>query len=120
MKDKLALAHTDVKDMVAFMRGFKDGKQVVSAAPGGCPLPACRPGCPGTSTVARAGPCAHHSTATHRPRLKPDRCCLALAGAGCGGLVRNASCSGKPSPGIAAGGHFRTHSFDRTIARGLR
>src|SRR5271157_1371617 len=37
MKDKLALAHTDVKDMVAFMRGFKDGKQVVSAAPGGAP-----------------------------------------------------------------------------------
>jgi mono/diheme cytochrome c family protein len=31
MKDKLALAHTDVKDMVAFMRKFKDGKQVVSA-----------------------------------------------------------------------------------------
>src|SRR5271157_1997551 len=39
MKDKLALAHTDVKDMVAFMRGFKDGKQVVSAAPGGAPAP---------------------------------------------------------------------------------
>jgi len=39
MKDKLALAHTDVKDMVAFMRGFKDGKQVVSAMPGGTPAP---------------------------------------------------------------------------------
>ena len=37
MKDKLALAHTDVKDMVAFMRAFKDGKQVVSATPGGMP-----------------------------------------------------------------------------------
>ena len=35
MKDKLALAHTEVKDMVAFMRAFKDGKQVVSATPGG-------------------------------------------------------------------------------------
>ncbi len=39
MKDKLALAHTDVKDMVVFMRGFKDGKQVVSATPGGTPAP---------------------------------------------------------------------------------
>src|SRR5271157_201240 len=37
MKDKLALAHTDVKDMVAFMRAFKGGKQVVSAMPGGTP-----------------------------------------------------------------------------------
>ena len=33
MKDKLALAHTEVKDMVAFMRTFKGGKQVVSATP---------------------------------------------------------------------------------------
>src|SRR5271157_279880 len=39
MKDKLALAHTDVKGMVAFMRAFKDGKQVVSATPGGMPAP---------------------------------------------------------------------------------
>ena len=39
MKDKLALAHTEVKDMVAFMRAFKDGKQVVSATPGGMPAP---------------------------------------------------------------------------------
>ncbi|MGC8642094.1 MAG: c-type cytochrome [Isosphaeraceae bacterium] len=33
MKDKLATTHIDVKDMVAFMRGFKGGKQVVSATP---------------------------------------------------------------------------------------
>ena len=39
MKDKLALAHTEVKDMVAFMRAFKDGKQIVSATPGGMPAP---------------------------------------------------------------------------------
>jgi len=39
MKDKLALAHTEVKGMVAFMRAFKDGKQVVSATPGGMPAP---------------------------------------------------------------------------------
>ncbi|MGZ3486873.1 MAG: c-type cytochrome [Isosphaeraceae bacterium] len=39
MKDKLALAHTEVKDMVAFMRAFNDGKQVVSATPGGMPAP---------------------------------------------------------------------------------
>jgi mono/diheme cytochrome c family protein len=35
MKDKLALARTDVKDMVAFIRAFKGGKQVVSATPSG-------------------------------------------------------------------------------------
>jgi mono/diheme cytochrome c family protein len=40
MKEKLALAQTDVKDMVAFVRGFKEGKQVVSAAPTVSPLPA--------------------------------------------------------------------------------
>jgi mono/diheme cytochrome c family protein len=34
MKDKLALARTEVKDMVAFMRAFKGGKQVVSGTPG--------------------------------------------------------------------------------------
>jgi mono/diheme cytochrome c family protein len=37
MKDKLALAHTDVKDMVAFMRAFKGGKQTVAPGPGGIP-----------------------------------------------------------------------------------
>jgi mono/diheme cytochrome c family protein len=35
MKDKLTLARTDVKDMVAFIRAFKGGKQVVSATPSG-------------------------------------------------------------------------------------
>jgi mono/diheme cytochrome c family protein len=35
MKDKLALAHADVKDMVAFMRGFKGGKQTVPLVPTG-------------------------------------------------------------------------------------
>jgi mono/diheme cytochrome c family protein len=35
MKDKLALARTDVKDMVAFIRAFKGGKQVVSATSSG-------------------------------------------------------------------------------------
>jgi mono/diheme cytochrome c family protein len=35
MKDKLTLAGTDVKNMVAFIRDFKGGKQVVSATPSG-------------------------------------------------------------------------------------
>jgi mono/diheme cytochrome c family protein len=39
MKEKLTLAHTDVKDMVAFIRAFKGGKQVVSATSSG-PTPA--------------------------------------------------------------------------------
>jgi len=53
-KENLARAQIDVKDMVAFMRGFKDGKQEVSAdgvlvqdgkviAPGGQPPPAPNP-----------------------------------------------------------------------------
>jgi len=33
MKDKLSLAHTDVKDMIAFIRAFEGGNQVVSATP---------------------------------------------------------------------------------------
>lgn len=36
-KENLARAGTSVKDMVAFMRAFKGGKQVVSAIPGGMP-----------------------------------------------------------------------------------
>ncbi len=34
-KENLSRARTSVKDMVAFMRAFKGGKQVVSATPGG-------------------------------------------------------------------------------------
>ncbi len=40
MKDKLALAHIDVKDMVAFMRAFQTGKPVMGAAPAGALAPA--------------------------------------------------------------------------------
>jgi mono/diheme cytochrome c family protein len=36
-KDNLARARIEVKDMVAFMRAFKGGKQVVSATPGAAP-----------------------------------------------------------------------------------
>jgi mono/diheme cytochrome c family protein len=38
MKDKLALGNTDVKEMVAFMRAFRGGKQAVSGVPTGQPL----------------------------------------------------------------------------------
>jgi mono/diheme cytochrome c family protein len=40
MKDKFELAHTDPKEMVAFMRSFQSGKQVVAAGP---PTPALAP-----------------------------------------------------------------------------
>ena len=39
-KENLSRAKTSVQDMVAFMRAFKGGKQVVSATPGGTPAPA--------------------------------------------------------------------------------
>jgi mono/diheme cytochrome c family protein len=42
-KDILSLAHTDVKDMVALMRRFRDGKQVITGVPTG-PAPAAAPG----------------------------------------------------------------------------
>ena len=69
MKDKLGLAHTDVKDMVAYMRKFKDGKQVVSATPGGTPeqvtvTPAVP--VPPSLTPTPAPPSLMPSTYTHR------------------------------------------------------
>ncbi len=36
-KDNLTRAHTDVKDMVAYIRAFKGGEQIVSVTPGGTP-----------------------------------------------------------------------------------
>jgi mono/diheme cytochrome c family protein len=33
MKDKLALGHTDVKDLLALIRGFRGGKQVIPSGP---------------------------------------------------------------------------------------
>jgi len=49
-KDILTAAHTDVKEMIALMRGFQGGKQVITGAPAGQPVPA-QPG----PVVAGAG-----------------------------------------------------------------
>jgi len=52
-KDILAAAHTDVKEMVALMRRFREGKQVITGAPAGQPVavapvpPAVAPGLAG-------------------------------------------------------------------------
>jgi mono/diheme cytochrome c family protein len=51
MKDKFALARTDPKEMVAFMRAFQSGKQVVA---GGVPAQASVPGA--TSPVVTPAP----------------------------------------------------------------
>ena len=64
MKDKLALGHTDVKDMVAFMRAFKDGKQVVSAVPSG---PAPEVPAQLAQALAPAVPAAASTTASATP-----------------------------------------------------
>ena len=71
MKDKFALAHTDPKEMVAFMRSFQSGKQVIAA---GAPAQA--------SAVAALRPARHpglsrrqHST----PLAAPASCPIAAA-----------------------------------------
>jgi mono/diheme cytochrome c family protein len=53
MKDKFALAHTDPKEMVAFMRSFQSGKQVVAAA-----APTQPPAVATASPVVASGPIA--------------------------------------------------------------
>jgi mono/diheme cytochrome c family protein len=82
MRDKLAVAHTDVKDMVAFIRAFKGGKQVVSATSSGSTASATdmaqvlvpsSPTTPAPSPLPRAtevaGPAP--STMTSRPAASP-------------------------------------------------
>jgi mono/diheme cytochrome c family protein len=61
MKDKLTLARTDVKDMVAFIRAFKGGKQIVSATSGG----------PSASSTDRAQPLFTSSPTTPAPSPLP-------------------------------------------------
>jgi len=57
MKDKFALARTDPKDMVAFMRSFQSGTQfVASAAPTPSPFPAGALAATALSPVASAAP----------------------------------------------------------------
>ncbi len=55
-KENLARAHTDVKDMVAFMRAFKGGKQVVSPTPGGTPTYVAGPIPPGPAPGSPPAP----------------------------------------------------------------
>jgi len=65
-KDILAVAHTDVKEMVALMRSFQGGKKVITGVPTGQPLPAQPvavaagpgPSTPVPSAVAPATPAA--------------------------------------------------------------
>jgi mono/diheme cytochrome c family protein len=61
-KDILTAAHTDVKEMVALMRGFRGGKQVITGAPTGQPPPA-QP----VLTAAGAQPSAPVSPAPAQP-----------------------------------------------------
>jgi mono/diheme cytochrome c family protein len=101
MKDKLALAKTDVKDMVAFMRSFSGGKQVItttSAATTGVPaelvqaLAPAPPAAPTLSTPAAPAPvpaAANSGTASPPPTSV-------------GSLVSNSAAS-QPSLASAAG-----------------
>ena len=54
MKDKLSLAHTDVKDMVAFVRSYQPGRSATTAGSTSPALPAMS----ATPTLAASGPAA--------------------------------------------------------------
>jgi len=68
MKDKFELAHTDPKEMVAFMRSFQSGKQVIAA--GAATQPAA---VAAVSPVVASGPAASAETAPPlvAPALNP-------------------------------------------------
>jgi mono/diheme cytochrome c family protein len=85
-KDILGLAHLDVREMVALMRGFQGGKQVVSGVPTGQPVPAqpvqvaagpsatapvAPPSTPTPSPVQPIGPAAGQSATTSTSPAPP-------------------------------------------------
>ncbi len=99
MKDKFALAHTDPKDMVAFMRSFQPGKPAVASVPpgqSGVP-PAQAPAPTAPSPVVASGPTAPLSpTASPSPTTPaPTAPCH---GASCE-PIRGGPGSGKHGPG---------------------
>jgi mono/diheme cytochrome c family protein len=67
MKDKFALAHTEVNEMIAFMRSFQSGKQVVAGVP---PAPAAGSPAPGPGPAV-AGPVTAISTTTPSAPVAP-------------------------------------------------
>jgi mono/diheme cytochrome c family protein len=88
MKEKLALAHTDLKEMVAFVRGFQPGRAAVAAAPQ--PQPAAPVPAPTAvaSSVPAAPPAPTPAPAPGAPEASPTpsptspSAALALAAAG--------------------------------------
>ena len=68
MKDKLALAHTDVKEMVAFMRSFQKGNPLVAAG-----SPAAAPATLTTQPLVQSSPSAPAASPvlTTAPALAP-------------------------------------------------
>jgi mono/diheme cytochrome c family protein len=75
MKDKFALARTDVKEMVAFVRGFQPGRPAVATAPQ--PQPAAREPAPAPAGVASSVPPAPPAPS---PTSSSAALALALAG----------------------------------------
>jgi mono/diheme cytochrome c family protein len=68
MKDKFALAHTEVKEMIAFMRSFQSGKQVVAAGPPAqSPFPVAAPTAAALSPTAPVTPSSPVVTALPSP-----------------------------------------------------
>jgi mono/diheme cytochrome c family protein len=68
MKDKLALARTDVKEMVAFVRGFLPGRPAVATAP---PSQPAAPEPAPTAGVASSTPAAPPAPAAAAPTESP-------------------------------------------------
>ncbi len=72
MKDKFALAHTDPKEMLAYMRSFQTGKKVVAPA---TPAPAQTPAPSATPAVVALGsttPAAPSPPAPASPAVSPE------------------------------------------------
>jgi mono/diheme cytochrome c family protein len=92
-KDILGLAHVDAKEMVALMRRFQDGKQVISGAPAGQPPMA--PSVPVAAATAAPAPVAS-PLAPATPPAQPTP----LAGANPPGSTRPAQAAAVASPAL--------------------
>jgi mono/diheme cytochrome c family protein len=111
-KDILGLAHLDVKEMVALMRRFKGGKQVVTGAPTGQPLAAAPPQVaavpttvpPVSSVVAPTAPAPQPTPlAGSGPRSSTTPSEVVSPPSLTGSTVALAPTPGVPRPAIGAG-----------------
>jgi mono/diheme cytochrome c family protein len=119
MKDKLALARTDAKDMVAFMRAFQKGNPLAgTAAPAAL---AAMPAAPAPSpvAVAAAAPPAAGPASLTPPALAPPAVSAAAAGPSLGAqaIPSSAPLASPPQPTPAASPILATDASPERAAR---